>query len=188
MTQAIFIGIDPGVSGAVAIILPGECLVFDTPVGKAQVGQEYLPAEMAAILRPYTGAVAVLEQVAAPRAMRGNQAGNITASGGLKIGFGAGLWVGVLATLKIAYERPTPQQWRKVLGLPNGADKDISRQRAQALFPSMVPQLSRKKDHGRAEALLLAEYARRRWQGKEIQTHPTPTAERAATPRGRVVG
>jgi hypothetical protein len=40
-------------------------------------------------------------------------------------------------------------------------NKDSSRLAAMRLFPAMSEQLARKKDDGRAEAILLAEYARR---------------------------
>ncbi|CAM8961681.1 unnamed protein product [Rhodiola kirilowii] len=36
--------------------------------------------------------------------------------------------------------------------------KDDSRKLASTLFPSLCEQLKRKKDHGRAEALLIAAY------------------------------
>ena len=42
-----------------------------------------------------------------------------------------------------------------------GKDKDASRLRAIQLFPVVANRLDRKKDDGRAEALLLAEYGRR---------------------------
>jgi crossover junction endodeoxyribonuclease RuvC len=41
------------------------------------------------------------------------------------------------------------------------ADKDAARMRACQLFPSAANMLERKKDDGRAEALLIAEYGRR---------------------------
>ena len=41
---------------------------------------------------------------------------------------------------------------------------------AQRLFPTV--SLARKKDHGRAEALLIAEYARRHWSGATPLPNP----------------
>lgn len=47
-----------------------------------------------------------------------------------------------------------PTVWKRALGL--GKDKEASRLKAMQLFPSA--DLRRKKDQGRAEALLLAVY------------------------------
>lgn len=52
----------------------------------------------------------------------------------------------------------TPQRWKKFHGLPKGAEKEDSRQLALKLFPELAPVLERKKDHGRAEAALMAAY------------------------------
>ncbi len=48
-----------------------------------------------------------------------------------------------------------PTAWKKFHGL-HGGDKELSRQRALQLFPSAHALLTRKKDHGRAEAALIA--------------------------------
>lgn len=54
--------------------------------------------------------------------------------------------------------------WRpKIVGK---GDKDASRILASRLFPTLSTFLARKKDHGRAEALLLAEYGRRFFGGR----------------------
>lgn len=50
-----------------------------------------------------------------------------------------------------------PGKWKKFYGL-KGPDKEQSRQRALQLVPSAAEFLARKKDHARAEALLLARY------------------------------
>ncbi len=70
------------------------------------------------------------------------------------VGVGFGVWLGVLSTLGLSYTRVRPAIWKRALGL--GKDKEASRLRVQQLFPGA--DLRRKKDHGRAEALLLAVY------------------------------
>lgn len=70
----------------------------------------------------------------------------------------------VLAAMDLALATihlPTPAQWKKSLGL-TGKGKEASRELALRLFPQFRDELKRKKDHNRAEALLLAEWARRR--------------------------
>jgi len=73
------------------------------------------------------------------------------------IGVGHGLFLGILAAVGLPYTRVRPAIWKRTLGL--GKDKEASRLRAQQLYPGA--DLRRKKDHGRAEALLLAWYG---WQ------------------------
>jgi crossover junction endodeoxyribonuclease RuvC len=77
------------------------------------------------------------------------------------MGRGLGTWEGVLAGLGIPYELVTPQRWKKALMDGMGKDKDASRLQAIRLFPAIAGQLARKKDDGRADALLIAEYGRR---------------------------
>jgi crossover junction endodeoxyribonuclease RuvC len=48
-----------------------------------------------------------------------------------------------------------PAVWKRFHGL-RGGDKEAGRQRALMLFPSAHALLARKKDHGRAEAALIA--------------------------------
>jgi len=67
-----------------------------------------------------------------------------------------GIWLGVMAALRMPYTPVRPVVWKKAFSL--GKDKEASRLRAQQLFPAA--DLRRKKDHGRAEALLLAWYGR----------------------------
>jgi crossover junction endodeoxyribonuclease RuvC len=45
--------------------------------------------------------------------------------------------------------------WKKFHALPGG-DKEAGRQRALQLFPAAHELFARKKDHGRAEAALIA--------------------------------
>lgn len=52
----------------------------------------------------------------------------------------------------------TPQKWKGYFECPTGADKEHSRVLALQLSPELAPILARKKDHGRAEAALIAMY------------------------------
>ena len=53
-----------------------------------------------------------------------------------------------------------PSMWKRFWRLP-GKDKESSRQQALQLFPAAHAALARKKDHGRAEASLIALYGAR---------------------------
>lgn len=68
------------------------------------------------------------------------------------------MWPLYLHSLALRTEEARPVDWKKAMGL-TGKEKDASRLLAQKLFPSV--RLARKSDSDRAEALLLADYARR---------------------------
>lgn len=161
----IYLGIDCGKTGALGIILAdGAVEAHDTPTTKPP-GAEYLPVELAALLRPYAGRTdvfAVIEAVNVPRGPGGKVLGNVSAA--LTTGTGFGLWVGALTALEIPYEVVHAASWKRKLTL--SSDKGASRVRAQALFPQAFELFKLVKHDGRAEAVLLAEYGRRRKGGK----------------------
>jgi len=76
------------------------------------------------------------------------------------MGHGLGLWEGIISALGLPYELVTPQKWKKAILIGVGDGKGASIVRALQLFPQVAEELHRKKDHGRAEALLLAAYLR----------------------------
>jgi len=124
------------------------------PSGKRK-RQEFNATAMAAILQipPNVGTlicVAVEKAGTMPRQ-------GISSSG--RFMHGHGLWMGILAALKIPHQIVSPQRWKQVTLDGMGKDKDASRMRAQQLFPHI--DLSLKKHHGRADALLIAEWLRR---------------------------
>jgi crossover junction endodeoxyribonuclease RuvC len=152
------IGIDPGLDGAVAIIEPSEFMVWDTPTltvkGAKGNRREYALVQMADWLRPWAGtSVAFIENV---HAMPGQGVRSM-----FTMGYGVGAWHAILATLGIIYTTVTPQRWKGVLLDGMGKDKDAGRLRAMQLFPSKSHLFDRKKDDGRADAILIAEYGRR---------------------------
>jgi hypothetical protein len=55
----------------------------------------------------------------------------------------------------IPHEIVEPSIWKRHFHLPGG-DEERARQRALELFPAAHALLARKKDHGRAEAALIA--------------------------------
>ena len=61
----------------------------------------------------------------------------------------------VVALSKVPLTLVEPAVWKRKLRLP-GKDKEAARQRALQLFPRQHALLARKKDHGRAEAALIA--------------------------------
>jgi len=61
-----------------------------------------------------------------------------------------------LVANSVPYKEVLPKTWKKDLGL--SSDKEQSRRLAIQMFPQLKDKLKRKKDHGRAEALLLLYY------------------------------
>lgn len=155
--RRLVLGVDPGLSGAVAV-LDGDSVLYleDLPTvqfSNARIKNRVDGASLAAMLAPYADRIrlAVVERVGA----RPGEA----ASGAFCFGYTSGVIHGVLGALRIPVELPMPVTWKKAMGL--GKDKDLSRSRAIELYPSMAPLLTRKKDHDRAEAILLATYGKR---------------------------
>eukprot|EP00891_Asterochloris_glomerata_P000150 jgi/Astpho2/150/Aster-x0895 len=70
-------------------------------------------------------------------------------------GYTAGIWQGVLLSCGVPFASVTARRWKADL-LLNGLGKEGSRLLAQRVFPQTTPLLKRKKDHGRAEAMLIA--------------------------------
>jgi crossover junction endodeoxyribonuclease RuvC len=150
----MIIGIDPGISGALAFLNDGKVSIIDTPVIKIKKGKtsksEFLPSEMAGLLRDAGGGCHVF--IESVHAMPGQ---GVTSMFGFGVGYG--LWLGIVAALGLPHTKVTPQAWKKAM-MQGMADKNASRIRAQELFPQSTELLARKKDHGRAEALLVAAY------------------------------
>jgi crossover junction endodeoxyribonuclease RuvC len=157
MKPPAYLGIDPGKTGAACLIsvaLP-EPLFCDWP-------RSNTPQEAYAVLhrwkQDYHIVLAILEKVGA---MPGQGVSSM-----FTFGHNAGLWEGLLIGLKIPYQRLMPAAWRKglIVGArgSGGDPKAQARQAARALFPGA--ELTGPRGaflHGRADALLMAERARR---------------------------
>ena len=83
-----------------------------------------------------------------------------------QVGLGMGVWLGLIAALGLAHTRIRPAVWKRRLGL--SSDKQRCRLRAMQLFPTA--DLRHKKDHGRAEALLLGYYGLQFGTGLQIHS------------------
>ena len=77
-----------------------------------------------------------------------------------KFGQGYGFLRGLLVAFKIPFETVTPGKWQRALGCLSHGDKNVTKARAQELFPSI------KITHAIADALLIAEYGRRQRLGR----------------------
>ena len=143
------VGIDVGISGAIAVLSSDGALIDYTDMPTYQPGKRNRvnTAAVAQFLAPYKAGLAVVEQVGA---MPGQGVASM-----FSFGHSAGCIEGVVAALGMAFEPVTPKRWKTHYRLI-GKAKDASRARAAQLFP--VAPLSRKKDHALAEALLIAKF------------------------------
>jgi crossover junction endodeoxyribonuclease RuvC len=148
MIPTCILGGDPGLSGAVAFYFPAQdaISVDDMPVVAGQVDGTILAGRIAQ-MRPD---VAIMERV-------GAMPGQGVAST-FKFGASYGIVQGVVAALKIPVHFVAPGRW--------SADKEQSRARALQLWPGRSDLFSRKRDHGRAEAALLARYLAETGEGQ----------------------
>ncbi len=158
MTLRLVLGCDPGQSGAIAVLADGEPAGFiDMPTmprkaGGFEVNAASLAAQLRGVIQQHRGAhvMAVVEQV-------GSMPGQGLAST-FRFGQSDGILRGVLATLGIGYITVSPVKWKGYYGL-KGQEKDAARTLAIRRFPSVAGELARKKDGGRADALLIALWA-----------------------------
>lgn len=151
----IYIGIDPGFTGAIAYYWPEENYIelYDMPVYKNPKGKTELNLhELHQILKPETDdlCTAMIEQVAA---MPGQGVSSM-----FRFGQSYGATQMAVAAHKIPMHFVTPAKWKSHFGLSR--DKGVSRSLASQRFPKQADLFSRSKDDGRAEATLIALYAK----------------------------
>lgn len=168
----LYIGIDPGNTGAIAAIDDkGNFIsVHDAPILKEKkktggIKTTLLSAKVAEILNSLCkgkSAKVIIEQALVMPMIPGRNGGQGTVSA-FSFGYGAGIYEGVLSGLGLEYLKVLPQTWKKAVfsGSGGGADKRFSIVLAKAVFPGAISYLNLAKHDGRAEALLLAEYLRR---------------------------
>lgn len=157
----IVVGIDPGVTGAIAILARHGTLInlWDMPTITDKGGKQHVnPVELAKILMTAGKAAVRLEQVNAMPG-RPNKPGearrSMGATGAFNFGRNYGTIIGVVQALGMQLELVTPQAWKKSAGLV-GTAKDYARTKAIQLYPNA--QLGLKKHIGRADAILIARY------------------------------
>jgi crossover junction endodeoxyribonuclease RuvC len=155
-------GCDPGLTGALFFIDPrnpvtGEAI--DLPVHQLVRGKkakrELDIAGLAGILAAHRPAHVFIEQVSS---MPGQGVSSVFA-----FGKGYGIVLGVLAAHGVPVTLVSPAVWKRALGVLRA--KDASRARASQLLPQCAGQWPLKKDHGKAEACLLALYGLRMLNG-----------------------
>ncbi|MEC7150772.1 MAG: crossover junction endodeoxyribonuclease [Pseudomonadota bacterium] len=150
------IGIDPGLSGAIAILEDKKVLnIFDMPVmAEGKKNKKQLnSAQLVNIIKENTikneDIAVVVEQV---NAMPGQ---GVTSMFNFGQSFGA--IKGVCAALNLPIFFVRPSKWKKHFELINSS-KDASRTKVIEMYPSLSNQLAKKKDVNKSDAILIARY------------------------------
>ena len=150
------IGIDPGLSGAIAILDDLKISdMFDMPVmpegkkNKKQLNSAQLVKIIKGHILSNDNTFVIVEQVSA---MPGQ---GVTSMFNFGQTFGAIKGICASLNLPIFYIRPA--KWKKHFDLINSS-KDASRTKVIEMYPSISERLSKKKDVNKADAILIARY------------------------------
>ena len=150
------IGIDPGLSGAIAILEDKKVFsISDMPVmaegkkNKRQLNSAQLVNIIRENTNPKEDIAVVVEQV---NAMPGQ---GVTSMFNFGQTFGA--IKGICAALGLPIFFVRPSKWKKHFNLINSS-KDSSRTKVIEMYPSLSSQLAKKKDVNKSDAILIARY------------------------------
>lgn len=154
----IFLGIDPGLGGALATYQKTESGVLiyaeDMPTFEITVnGKKKRQIDLYKLAGLFNNNFQIADHafIEDPHALPGQ---GVTSS--FNFGASCGVAQMAVASCGIPMTLVRPAIWKKALSLT--ADKDACRRRASQLFPRYASLFSRSKDDGRAEATLLAYY------------------------------
>ncbi len=150
------IGIDPGLTGAIAILENNKVLnIFEMPVmsegkkNKRQLNSALLVNLLKENVLNNEEVAVVVEQV---NAMPGQ---GVTSM--FNFGQSFGVLKGIFSAMQIPMDFISPVKWKKYYNLIN-TQKDSSRTKAIEFFPYISSKLSRKKDANKADAILIASF------------------------------
>ena len=152
----IIIGIDPGLSGAIAILENNEVkkileitVMSEGKKNKRQLNNAQLVNLLKDNIKDFNDASVVVEQV---NAMPGQ---GVTSMFNFGQTFGA--IKGICAALGLPIYFVRPAKWKKHFDLINSS-KDASRTKVIEMYPLLSSQLSRKKDVNKSDAILIARF------------------------------
>ena len=150
------IGIDPGLTGAIAVLKDNKVLkIFEMPVmaegkkNKRQLNSAHLVKLLNDNISKEEEVSVVVEQV---NAMPGQ---GVTSMFNFGQTFGA--IKGICAALGLPIFFVRPSKWKKHFELINSS-KDSSRTKAIEMYPSLSNDLSKKKDVNKSDAILIARF------------------------------
>lgn len=149
----VIIGIDPGVTGAMAVVRNGRIeMTLDLPCAKTDGFNGINPNLLDRLIHGHVGDEIAQKNVVAycEKSIMGPGNGKMTMRSVYDC---RGVIRSVLALSQVPLIYVPPQTWKKSCGIPPKSDKEYSRGLALQRFPELTQYLMRKKDHNRAERL-----------------------------------
>tara|TARA_B100001123_G_scaffold437908_1_gene571584 strand:+ start:86 stop:580 length:495 start_codon:yes stop_codon:yes gene_type:complete len=163
----LIIGIDPGITGSLCFFEDGKIInlvempsMVDGKKNKKQVNGAQIYNEISSRIKNIEkkDIKVVIEQVSA---MPGQ---GVTSM--FNFGQSFGVLKGICSAMQLPMYFVRPAKWKKYFNLIN-SEKDASRTKAIQVFPYISPQLSRKKDSNKADAILIASFFYETYQSEE---------------------
>jgi crossover junction endodeoxyribonuclease RuvC len=146
------LGIDNGLSGALAFYDGMELLIHDMPNFEINKRKALDVQEIKKIILNNRPTHCFIEQLTPMPKISG-----LTA---FSMGHSEGVFMGILGAYNIPFTLVRPAVWKKAMQCP--ADKDGARMRANQLLPQFKDNWPLKKHDGRAESALIALYGAQR--------------------------
>tara|TARA_R100001129_G_scaffold65571_1_gene44768 strand:- start:4400 stop:4846 length:447 start_codon:yes stop_codon:yes gene_type:complete len=137
----MYLGIDPGKSGGVAVVNAEGGMAWKIPDTERDLW-ELLKKQQPSVT------FGIIEKVHSSPQMGVRSA--------FTFGQSYGTLRGMLVALEIPFDEVSPVKWMTHLSCRTKGDKNVTKRKAQQLFPDL------KVTHATADALLLAEYCRQR--------------------------
>lgn len=157
------VAVDPGVAPTVCLLIDdrgkqlaaefheGDDTSYTVPVGRVNRRRPSAPL-LRQVLKQSFASLVVIEDV---HSMPGQGVSSTFA-----FGFASGMVEGVATALGMRVLRVSPAVWRKGFRLGRGDTKAMSRHVASNLAPQLAHHFQHAKDHNKAEAFLMAYWAR----------------------------
>lgn len=137
-----YLGIDPGQSGGVTLLDCSGHIVDSFPFTKKT---DHDISEWFEEMTSEIECICYIERV-------GSRPGQGVASS-FKFGDNNGFLRGLITAYKIPYVKVTPGKWQKYLGCLSKGDKNVTKAKAQQLYPE-----KKKITHAIADSILIARY------------------------------
>jgi Holliday junction resolvasome RuvABC endonuclease subunit len=141
----IWIGIDPGLSGGIAIIHQDlEAMAWKMPPTERDIADLLLSISKMDVHLCFIESVHSLPRQGVASTF--------------KFGRSYGFLRGLLVAFKIPFDEVSPLKWQRAMGCLSHGNKNVTKAKAQQLFPQLTVT------HAIADALLIAEYCRRSYR------------------------
>lgn len=161
------LGIDPGLTGACALLGDGFADVFDLPAkDDAEAGRRIDAVALAALLQQRIPADTPVRVCIEALSNGGQNKGRSNFSTVGSQFWTQGVIVTTLELLGLSVEFVSVQAWKRFYGLAGKKDDAAdtmrhARQLVAEIYPVLADKVQRQKDHNRAEAVLIGHWFRR---------------------------